>query len=570
MSLWRAVILQKDFCALGDVYSSKYAVPEKYTVLVKKKEGVVVHPTSFSRVWDDHGSKGDHRVTVYKMNAPDGYSCIGGAAVGDYNVDPDKKHYCCIRNDHLVEGQYDRLYTDYGTKAHGPLSLWAPVEGAHPSGLDAEIFVPTANRDGGKYVKPTEKPWMLDYDHVTVQEIWSVNNPPKKPLDLYEVTEDLEKIWWDQGGYHEHWRNHITIYRATSDPENGYYSVGDAIVPWWNNMNMAFLLKTTDKHDHKSFALPISYTLIWAQDHPKLRYNIRIFEPKCPVDYVSLGYAAMSRSSRDPPPEGTIYCVHSDHVTYGDNQKNLKRVWYHYDVQIFQAISNKDEEQGIQTMFATVEDMPKTPWFLKRDAFNYIAEKPVIKVEIYDVEYDLDGEEKTTNPEELEVTYVINKSDSDQVCTRKVDYSSTKTTSFSFSYAVHYGISCSIELDVPLFAKETTTIGADTTMQMDTGEEVSEEKTDSVSAAILVPTMKKVKTTINGRKYTANIPYKAQVKKTYYDGTSSFGVTSGIFNGVEVSEVIVEYGATLDLTEEDLAGHQDDSPKSSSSNRSEL
>ena len=53
------------------------------------------------------------------------------------------------------------------------------------------------------------------------------------------------------------------------------------------------------------------------------------------------------------------------------------------------------------------------------------------------------------------------------------------------------------------------------------------------------------------------------MKKTYFDNTEGFSKTAGIFKGVEVSEVTVTYGETIDLTDEDMDSDQDDSPKSS-------
>jgi len=566
MGLWRPLVYQKGFCALGDVYSddTQYAPPKKNTVLVKAGNNgdAVVQPTSFTAVWNDKGTGGYNAVTVFKMNAPAGYTCLGGATVGAYDVDPDKNHYCCVKTVYLVEGQYLRVYTDEGTGAYQWLSIWEVVPGADPSGIVASVFVPNGAED---YSEPTDKAFLLKHDKELVKLVWDVENPPKTPLYLYEVTTELKHIWADYGSYCTY--GELVIFRATSDPDNGYYSVSDVAVPYYGNENLALLLKTADKNDRTSFTSPISYTKIW-QMNSAYEY-IRIWRPVCAADYISLGFVAVSTESEDPPEAGKIYCIHSDYVAYGDKNKNFRLLWRNVGspgpwVQFFEAISYEEVEQGVRAMFASQSeyDLPLNPYFLKTGYFTHIAEKPVIKVELYDVEYQLDSEEKVTEPESIFVTYVINKSDLEQTCTRQIDYTTTKTTSFSFSTSVSYGISTEVTAEIPLFTSSTTTLSQETTVGFDSGEETSVSKTDSIKAEVRVPSMKKTETTITGTKYTTDIPYTATVKKTYFDNTESFGKTAGIFNGVDVSEITVTYGETIDLTDEDMESDEDDSPKS--------
>ncbi|KAL5270986.1 hypothetical protein ACHWQZ_G001585 [Mnemiopsis leidyi] len=562
MGLWRTIIFQKGYCALGDVHSSdtKYAVPEKLTLLVKWTGDAVVHPTSFTSVWADHGSGGKYEVEVYRMNAPAGYTCLGGAAMGTYDKDPDAEHYCCIKNDYLVDGQYQKLYDDKGTGAYDALSLWEVLPGPVASGVEAGVFVPTENRDGSKYVEPSEKPYLLNHDHDHVEVIWNVENPPKMPLDVYEVTGQLEHVWKDRGsgapGY-------LAIFRATSDPENGFYSVSDVAVPYWDNNNMGFLIKTTKNHS-EAFVAPISYNMVYSLDSAD--EYLRVFRPTCPSDYISLGFVATATESTDPPPAGKIYCIHSDYVAYGDKNKNFKRVWRNDKVpgawiQIFEAVSVKDEEQGLRSMYAdqSQDGLPLNPYFLKVGFYNYIAEKPVVKVEMYDIEYDLDHEVKDDSPEEMAVTYVINKSSITQECMREVSFQSSKTTSFSFRNSVSWGISTSVEGDIPFFAKVTTTIEQSVGLEFESGSEYEETRSDSITAKVITPSMRKVMATITGKKYRSNIPYTATVKKTYFDQTTSLSKVSGIFEGVEVSEVEVVYGKDYPLTQEDLESDEDDS-----------
>ena len=525
--------------------------PTKYTLLVKWNGNTVVHPSSFASVWADHGSGGDHDVEVYRMNAPDGYSCLGGVAMETYNEVPDAEHYCCIKNNYLVNGQWQKLYDSSGTGVSAPLSLWETLPGPDPSGIEVGIFVPSEIKDGSVYTYPPGDPYMLNNGHEDVKEVWNVTNPPKMPLDVYEVPTQLEVVW-DNSGLGNTRHQHLRILRATSDPENGYYSVSDVAVPNWLSSQMAFLIKTTDKHSD-AFAVPLAYNKIWSCN--KGDKYIQVWRPSCPADYVYLGFVATT--TPDTPEPGKIYCIRSDYVTYGAKKDNFKRIYQGNEcrwVQFFQSRSSKEDQQGLCAMYARQSEnlLPINPYFLKVGTFNYIAEKPVIKVEIYGVEYDMDNEEKVVNPESLVVTYVINESSKEQVCTRKIEFQTTKTTSFTFSNSVSWGITTSVEADIPLFAKETTTIGSSAEIGFDSGEEYSESYLDSISAQILVPSMKKTMATISGRKYRSDIPYTATVKKTYFDGDTSISKVAGLFRGVEVSEVTVTYGDTYDLNEGEI------------------
>ena len=97
-AVWRALNYQSQFCSLGDAATTNWDRPEEKAVFVsQRKEGALVNPTSFSLVWTDRGSDSDRDVAFYRMNAPSGYTCLGGVAVASYRAKPDPKKYCCVR-----------------------------------------------------------------------------------------------------------------------------------------------------------------------------------------------------------------------------------------------------------------------------------------------------------------------------------------------------------------------------------------------------------------------------------------------------------------------------------------
>ena len=57
-----------------------------------------------------------------------------------------------------------------------------------------------------------------------------------------------------------------------------------------------------------------------------------------------------------------------------------------------------------------------------------------------------------------------------------------------------------------------------------------------------IPDSHKMEVAIVANKYTTNVPYSATLEKRFYDGSSSKQKISGVFKGVNIDEVKVDYG----------------------------
>ena len=79
------------------------------------------------------------------------------------------------------------------------------------------------------------------------------------------------------------------------------------------------------------------------------------------------------------------------------------------------------------------------------------------------------------------------------------------------------------------------------------GSDNVESTTKSITAAMEIPDSHKMTVTIVANKWKTTVPYSATLTKTFYDGSKSKHLISGIYKGVNIDEVKVEYGEITPL-----------------------
>ena len=100
------------------------------TVLVRADDGEPLHsilqkPLSVTEIWNDKGSGADRNVTVYNLNPPNGYYCLGSVVVDSYVDQPDLDRYRCVRNDYVDEVSLQGLiWSDKGSGADSDFSAY--------------------------------------------------------------------------------------------------------------------------------------------------------------------------------------------------------------------------------------------------------------------------------------------------------------------------------------------------------------------------------------------------------------------------------------------------------------
>lgn len=94
VSIWHPIDIESGYYPLGDTATPSHEEPPSPSLTVSALvDDALAPPTGFTEIWNDRGSDADKNVRVMKMDAPDGYTCLGHVAVRGYKNKPDKKQY---------------------------------------------------------------------------------------------------------------------------------------------------------------------------------------------------------------------------------------------------------------------------------------------------------------------------------------------------------------------------------------------------------------------------------------------------------------------------------------------
>jgi len=538
-SFWKISNHATEFCALGDVVANGWAKPSRSAILVTSPNGRgLSKPLSFTKVWTDAGSGAAMDVQIWKMNPPRGFTCIGYVATS--NTQPDRDSYCCVRDDLLVQGRFQHTWDDRGSGARADFSGWTIYRHhRYLSGIEAQSFVM-----GNRYSLPRNMyPKVIDGSK---KSIMSTDELAKdnKPLQLYEST-DFKQIWNDRNSGARH---DVSIWRVEAKPN--FFRLGDIVMDSYSKPQIGFLLKVTDSDNHDAVRLPKDYVPAWSDSGSGATLDCTIWEVKCTHGYASLGYVATSGSR---PSQGSVWCVNAKYLSYGSQQK-LNLIWRDYgsgakqDVGIYEQGASSSDQQSVRG-FSTVRShhYKSEPLFLlKSSAVNYWLEKPIEKIEIKSIRYHLEREKKFLSPngsKQILKTQLTNYNyNREQELTRSVSYSKSVTSSFSFENSIQFGVEVEVTGGVPLIGEAATTVSMHNTMTFSSGSEETEVVTDTVEAKMTLGPREQADVIIIGDEYITDIPFTAQVKKTFFDGTKRTDLMTGLYRGISVREINVIYG----------------------------
>jgi hypothetical protein len=532
-SIWQAQNYNSDYCSLGDVAVDGHAQPSVKTVLVSSSKGALVQPVSFTKVWTDSGSGADWDVSIYTMVPPSGYTCLGGVAVRSGSILPDTSKYCCVKNEFVTRGQLELAWNDKGSGANADVSLYSIIRNVDVFGVNSGHFYPLNYYPTST---PTEVVYQLKADGENVRDVWSMT-VEAKPINIYEV-QDVKWIWDDAGSGA---RYDVSIWRAETQP--GYFTVTDVAVKSHGEPGTVFLVTTTDPI---AIRPPVDYTKIWSDRGSGADDDVSIWRANCPPSYVALGNVATSGS---PPQVGDIYCVHSKHTVQASTAV-YNGIWTDSgsgaddDVAIFEAHSSSSDTQGVRGMYsiANSASLPSPPYLLNARDVAYFSEKPIASITLSNVQYDLGSEKQLTAPIRMNPTVIENNSDLEQSVSRTISVATSTTSTWSLSTSVQVGTSVELSAGIPLVTSAKTTVSVSVTVAFSYGESNTETKTDTVRADITLPKKSRITATVTLTEYKTDIPFTADTRKVYYDGTVGYGTTSGIWKGVSVSEAKVTYG----------------------------
>ena len=204
------------------------------------------------------------------------------------------------------------------------------------------------------------------------------------------------------------------------------------------------------------------------------------------------------------------------------------------------------------------------PYIMEAEKINYYSEKPVTRVVVTDIMYDMSkAKNEKKPPQNLNKLTVINRSHIPQNVAKTVEYTTTTTSGFSFATGI--GLGTTVTLVDHKFGSgkgPTMEVKSELTTTIETtfsyGEDTITEFSDSLEVAMEISWTSKMSVNIIADKFSSNIPFVATMKKYFFDGTTAISKTEGIYKGVHINNVFVQYGENKQLDYEESDGKVDD------------
>ena len=480
MSIWRVQFYRKDLCSLGDVAMPSNSRPKIVSLLVKgMKSNAVTHPTSFTEICSDGGKKdaifGGYeemapKFRIYQMNAPAGYTCLGHV-VGLAHHLPPKERFCCVKSEYVTSGDLRQTWKDDGDfpRGAGQCSIWTVITGSDPYAIEGTNFMARKSHSA------PSGPKLLKMDENNVRDERAIESAVLKPLQLFE-TNTVAKIWTDSGSGAS---TDLSLWKP--GPPSGYYVVSHIAAKSHRQPTLSFIMKASKDADSDTFMSPRSYHKIWSTEGRKANAKAAIWRPVCPAGYVALGNVATDGWDY---PKTPFYCIKAKYTTKGLTN-DWKQLWTGAGTTVYEAVTSSKDLFSVRGIGI---EKSQPPYFLKSDLVTYFHEKPIKKMSISDIKYNLDKNLRTDGPNKVFKTTIINRSfDTMQTGERTIEYSFTEESTYTFGASISLGVSVTASGGVPLVGGVETTVSVSATVSFETGTTKSKTFTDSVSAPINVP-----------------------------------------------------------------------------------
>ncbi|PIK55310.1 hypothetical protein BSL78_07782 [Apostichopus japonicus] len=537
MSIWRPIDNEHGYFAVGDVAVATHDQPSTSAAMVKEiTGGSLAAPVSFTEIWHDRGSGGDHDVRIMRMNPPGGFTCLGHVAVLGYGSYPDASKYRCVKSSYTVTGRYELIWLDRGSGANLDAGLYGNrVSQSNVFAIDANAFTSFATHS-----LPGGSPRLMDGKQVINHQLVTLT-PDTYVFTVFEVT-DLDEIWNDGGsGAHRD----LAVWRSRG-PSNTY-SLGDIAVPGGRPAK-GYVVK-----EHKANSLRPAYDFaqVWNDRGSGARWDGAFYLPLCPPGFRALGHVAV-RNHHDKPPSNDFRCVSAEYTVQG----RWEWVWNdagsgaNRDVSVFKAMSSGNG-QGVEAMSTIAHHggMNVLPYVLNPSITNYVIGKPAKQYILQSIRYLFnDRTIVSTEPDNIARTVVVNEGLTEQQATRELDYSFDETYSWGNTAGLEIGVETTISTGVPLIASGGVTVSTTASYSHEWGGAETKSHSDTISVQTTVQPRSSKAAIIVGNRYTADVPYEATLITVYDDGSRSTNSHfRGVYRGVQVNEIRVTYEADIPL-----------------------
>ena len=118
-----------------------------------------------------------------------------------------------------------------------------------------------------------------------------------------------------------------------------------------------------------------------------------------------------------------------------------------------------------------------------------------------------------------------------------ISRSTETTTTWNIGRGTMLGVKGSMTATIPLLGSVGIELGGEKTYQFNQGTSVTAAISHSVSVELSVPPNHSCRVRMEGRKFTADIPYTARLSRTYQGGETQWTSVSGTYDGVQIGEV---------------------------------
>lgn len=157
--------------------------------------------------------------------------------------------------------------------------------------------------------------------------------------------------------------------------------------------------------------------------------------------------------------------------------------------------------------------------------------------EIKDIVYATDQAKVIDTPPYAIKNHIVqNQNSGIATMTAKLETTQTKTNSWQFSSSLSISAKTEVKAGLPFLVEQKIEIGIETTFGYSKENSFSESRTSSLEVGVSVPANSQCKVTLQGRKYTSDVPFKARLERKYRNGVIKSTSLYGTYKGVEVGD----------------------------------
>lgn len=180
-----------------------------------------------------------------------------------------------------------------------------------------------------------------------------------------------------------------------------------------------------------------------------------------------------------------------------------------------------------------------------------INRRHAVSYELVNVQYDLNGMiVQNGKPTALSETILVNKDPNNPQVTQttvSIKHSETETMETTESLQTGLTVTVSAKVTIEKVFEVGTEVSTSITKgwEYTAGSSTTTERTFSVTPTIIVPAASSTSAIISGSVVKIDIPYTADLVKTFEDGTTFSSPTSGVYSDVETGRFTITYEAPI-------------------------